>query len=157
MYVNATDETFGVLVGVFSGADITEQHYEQSLAEMTRIDQIAAARSAPFVYVVIVDRDVPRPPAVWRKRFSDANYGVKSQRFYFAMVTTSMLMRGVFTAVNWVTPKRAGQEYIVLGETAEVEHWLTSQHGVACPDLVAMERRARAGLSPAAVALPRSG
>lgn len=153
MYVNATDERCGVLLGVFSGADITGEHYGQSLVEMNRVDQAAAKRGVPFVYVVVVDKDVPRPPAVWRKRFSDANFGVKSERFYFAMVTTSMLMRGVFTAINWVTEKREGQHYVVVPSILEAQQWLAEQSDVTCPDLADMERRARARIRSSGGAL----
>lgn len=155
MYSNAIDESAGTLLGVFSG-DMAEAHYELSLQVMNRADGIAAARGLPFVYVCVVDKDVPRPPAVWRKRFSDANYGVKSERFYFAMVTTSMLMRGVFTAVNWVTAKREGQYYTVVGDVAEAQHWLQAQHGVSCPALAQLEMDARRNLSAAAPRPQRS-
>lgn len=147
MYAHASDEASGTLVGVFSGNKVSDAQYEQSLAVMNRADLDAASRGAPFIYVVVVDNDVPRPPAVWRKRFSDANYGVKSERFFFVMVTTSMLIRGVYTAVNWVTEKRTGHEYGVVSSIEEAERWL-QWRGASAPELVQLERRARRELSP---------
>lgn len=145
MYAHASDESGSVLIGVFSGPTVDE-HYAQSLVEMKRVDRSAASRGLPFVYVCVVDKDVARPPAVWRKRFSDANSGVESSRFYFVMVTTSMLIRGVFTAVNWLTAKREGQQYAVVSDIEEARRWLEAQHGIALPGLTSLEGRARAGL-----------
>lgn len=154
MYAYASDEKAGVLTGVFSGV-MSEQDYEQSLIEMKRVDQQAAARGRPFVYVCVVDKDVPRPPAIWRKKFADANYNVQSGRFYFVMVTKSMLIRGVYTAVTWITAKREGQHYAVLGEVEQAQHWLQAQHHLECPDLNAMERQARRTLDRAAATQAR--
>lgn len=142
MYAHASDEATGTLVGVFSGHKVADTQYEQSLVVMNRADLAAAKSGAPFIYVVVVDDDVPRPPAVWRKRFSDANYGVKSERFFFVMVTTSMLMRGVYTAVNWVTEKRTGHEYGVVSSIEDAERWL-QWRGASAPELVQLEQRAR--------------
>ena len=148
MYSYAMDEYSGTLVGVFSGSDMTDEHYERSLAVMNRADLVANDHQHPFIYIVVVDRDVPRPPALWRKRFSDANYRVKSARFYFVMVTNSMLMRGVYTAVTWLTSKRDGQYYNVVGGIADAQAWLRA-HQVSCPDLERLEARARTALKGA--------
>lgn len=153
MFASATDDSTGTLLGVFSGTVVLDVHYEHSLSEMQRMDQLAASRGIPFTYVCVVDSQVPRPPAVWRKRFSDANYGVKADRFYFVMVTTSMLIRGVYTAVNWVTEKRDGQHYGVVGNVAEAQRWLASQGGPSV-DLVSMERKARRTFGRAPAAAP---
>jgi hypothetical protein len=156
MYAFASDESRGTLLGIFSGANLTEAHYALSLSEMDRVDRIAAGRGIPFVYVVIADNDVPRPPAVWRKRFSDANFGVKADRFFFVMVTTSMLIRGVYTAVNWVTEKREGQQYGVVGNVDDAQRWLKA-HGAEAGDLVALERHSRVVLARELGMVARSG
>jgi hypothetical protein len=142
MYANAIDEDSGALVGLFCGPDISSDQYELSLSEMHRADLLAAAFGVPFVYVAVVENEVQRPPAVWRKRFSDANHNVRSERFYFVMVTSSMLMRGVFTAVNWITPVRAGQHYTVVASIPDAQRWL-EREGAAPPDLSLLETRAR--------------
>jgi hypothetical protein len=142
MYANAIDDDSCALLGVFSGPGISTEQYELSLSEMHRADLLAAARGVPFVYVAIVENDVQRPPAVWRKRFSDANHSVRCERFYFVMVTSSMLMRGVFTAVNWITPARAGQHYGVVASVPEAQRWL-AREGANPPDLLLLEARAR--------------
>jgi hypothetical protein len=148
MFASASDDSTGTLLGVFSGAVVSDAHYARSLADMERMDKLAAGRGIPFTYVCVVDSQVPRPPASWRKRFSDANFGVKSERFYFVMVTNSMLIRGVYTAVNWLTGKRDGQQYGVVGSVEEAQTWLVA-HGGAAADLVALERQARRGLGAA--------
>lgn len=142
MFASASDDSTGTLLGVFSGAVVSDAHYEQSLTDMERIDRVAAQSGIALTYVCVVDSQVPRPPAVWRKRFSDANYGVKADRFYFVMVTNSMLIRGVYTAVNWVTPKRDGQHYGVVGSIEEAQRWLAA-HGAQAADLAPLERHVR--------------
>jgi|GEM_PF-998209 len=142
MFASASDDSTGTLLGVFSGAVVSDAHYEQSLTDMERIDKLAAASGIALTYVCVVDSQVPRPPAVWRKRFSDANYGVKANRFYFVMVTNSMLIRGVYTAVNWVTQKRDGQHYGVVGSIDEAQRWLAA-HGARAADLGPLERQVR--------------
>jgi hypothetical protein len=145
MFVSASDSSTGTLLGIFSGTEVSDAQYAWSLAEMLRMDKHAADSGMAFSYVCVVDNQVPRPPAVWRKRFSDANYGVKSDRFYFVMVTSSMLIRGVYTAVNWVTPKRDGQHYGVVGSIAEAQEWLVA-NGASAADLAVLERQARRAL-----------
>lgn len=142
MYASASDDSTGTLLGVFSGAVVSDAQYAQSLINMERIDKVAAKSGIPLTYVCVVDSQVPRPPAVWRKRFSDANYGVKANRFYFVMVTNSMLIRGVYTAVNWVTPKRDGQHYGVVGSIEEAQRWLEA-YGAGAADLGPLERQVR--------------
>jgi hypothetical protein len=155
MFASASDDSTGTLLGIFSGALVLDAHYAQSLADMERMDKLAANRGSPLSYVCVVDSEVPRPPAVWRKRFSDANYGVRAQRFYFVMVTNSMLIRGVYTAVNWLTGKRDGQQYGVVSSVEEAQRWLTA-HGADVADLAALERQARRGLGRE-VGVSRSG
>lgn len=142
MFASASDDSTGTLLGVFSGAVVSDAQYAQSLTDMERIDKLAATSGMAMTYVCVVDSQVPRPPAVWRKRFSDANYGVKANRFFFVMVTNSMLIRGVYTAVNWVTPKRDGQHYGVVSSIEEAQRWLEA-HGARAGDLGALERQVR--------------
>ena len=155
MFASASDDNTGTVLGVFSGAVVSDAHYEKSLTDMLRMDKHAAGSGMALTYVCVVDSQVPRPPAVWRKRFSDANFGVKAERFYFVMVTNSMMIRGVYTAVNWVTPKRNGQHYGVVGSIDDAQRWLEAQ-GAQAGDLAPLERQARRELGRTAAGSART-
>lgn len=147
MYASASDEECGALLGIYSGARTGDADYTRALQGMAELDALAWAQHKPFVYVLVVDQSMPLPPAAWRKRFADANRSVKSARFLFAMVTESALMRGVYTAVTWLTGSPAGHSYTAVGSLQEAQRWLEIETGRDYP-LHGMEHKARQSIRP---------
>lgn len=141
MYASASEDSTGTLLGIYSGAP-TDAEYERALSGMAELDVRASAHGQPFVYVLVVDSSMQLPPAAWRKRFAAANQNVKSGRFLFAMVTQSAMMRGVYTAVIWLTGIPEGHSYTAVATLADARHWLESLTGRPHP-LHALEHKAR--------------
>jgi hypothetical protein len=155
MYSEAMDRERGLLVVIFSGKVNTEADYERYLAsikEMQRAragdqDGVRERLRGRFVLILIVDEGNPAPTAAQRKRIAEetANIGAEAS---FAVVTSSMLIRGVVTAINWLRPPKYG--VLVTGSFSEAVQWAERRRGEPLPALHELQTRARADTTSAA-------
>lgn len=102
MFTYAYDVPAMACVWLMSGTSNTDDDFQRYLDTIARFDGMAAGWSHAFA-VMMVDRDNPRPDAMWRKRIAEASTNLKS-RPMFALVSPSPIIRGVLTAINWVRP-----------------------------------------------------
>jgi hypothetical protein len=137
-----TDEAASAAVWLFTGrqnADADYERYVASLAELAR----TARRVGHGAGLLVAERDNPPPNATWRKRIADAS------RHYppncaFALVSESMLVRSVITAVNWLRPPT--YDFVALATVDEALAWIAARRGDASRDAprVCLERARRA-------------
>ncbi|MEY2933613.1 MAG: hypothetical protein RL033_4362, partial [Pseudomonadota bacterium] len=52
-----------------------------------------------------------------------------AERYYFAFVSPNLLIRGVFTAVMWLTRGRPGHHLVAFSDVAQASLWLQAQTG----------------------------
>jgi hypothetical protein len=124
MYTSSADENVGLLVGVFRGAVIPEADYARAIASIARSDTNAVRRSLVNTCVLVTDVDAPSPPPIWRQRMAKANNSLVAERYYFALVSPSLMIRGVFTAVTWLTRSRPGHQLAAFPDLAHASVWL---------------------------------
>lgn len=140
MYASSSNDS-GVLLSVFSGSSMSEADYEHALSDITRVDKLAAARKVPFVHVSIVEEGVPLPSPRWRKRFADFSKEILSEQYYFVMVTKSVVVRGMLTAILWMTDQRTGHHSHVVSSLDEAQRWLGGEIGKSYEYMAAMKPR----------------
>jgi hypothetical protein len=99
MYAKAYSANPAMLVLTFAGTSTTSADYEEIVQSIEQLHRDASGRLA--VAVIVVPKGHAAPNAHWRSRFADANRN-RSGRYLLALVTESPLIRGVFTAVNWL-------------------------------------------------------
>jgi hypothetical protein len=103
MYEDAIYEPHAILVGIHSG--LKNPGDAERLAEsMVRLDAIAYAQGRGSLFVVVADPGYPGPNSRDRQRFVAVKESARAAPNLFILVTESTLLRGVITAVSWVSP-----------------------------------------------------
>ena len=97
----AHDLDVGVAVWLFTGPANSEDDYRRYLETILALDAARADEDAAGL--VVADPGNPPPPSVWRRKIADATRTIQS-RTAFALVSSSPVMRGVMTAINWLRP-----------------------------------------------------
>ncbi|HEY3593258.1 MAG TPA: hypothetical protein VGL13_05270, partial [Polyangiaceae bacterium] len=96
------------MVGIFSGAEQSDADYAESIRTIAMSDDVAASLQRTHVVILVTEAKTPRPPAIWRRRFAEGNNSLRAETYFFALVSPNVLIRGVFTAVVWLTRARPG-------------------------------------------------
>jgi hypothetical protein len=154
MYMSAADEGSTTLVGIYQGRAQHDADYERCIQSIIDADALATARASRFVCLLIIGDEVQRPPPLWRRRMADANNAIRAKEYYFALVSPSMLIRGVFTAINWLTKPRPGYHSAPFEHFDQAAEWIRTQTGERYPRLESLEATARAALRAAGQSSP---
>jgi hypothetical protein len=144
MFGFAMDKPQGLYVGVYSGSEVPDGDYERCLASMQELDVAGVGLQQGILAVLVTDPDCPRVPPAWRKRMAEFNNDVKSRLYCLALVTTSPLIRGVLTAINWLSPPKAGHQLVAQATFEQARRWSETVRGVPLPrlnDLLSEARR----------------
>jgi len=103
MYLHAIDASSAVLLGIYAGRKLP-QDIEDYAASVARVDAIAHAQGRGALIVIVPDREYPSPNSSDRLRFAFSKDSARSAPTLLILVTRSPLLRGVMTAVNWLSP-----------------------------------------------------
>lgn len=134
MYVSAYDPNIGCLLQILDRQN-TDQDFAQMLRDGERLDQECRASAEGTIHILITSIETERPNANWRKRFSEATANIKSQRYIFALVAPSILIRGVMTAINWLSPPPKHFHLAAHPNKEEAFRWVEKQRGQPIPIL----------------------
>jgi hypothetical protein len=140
----AHDTSFGLVVFLFTGETAKDEDFEAYCAGIDFLKAwhgtwTLAETTAPCA-ILVVDPGSPSPNAHWRKRIADASKDVKPPA-YFALVSTSAIVRGVVTAINWIRPPP--YEFNVVTTFAAAVHWMEGKRGVKLPAFRELLQEAR--------------
>lgn len=108
MYYQAFDKLNGLLVGFLTPKPVMDEpnDYGQMEASIRELDG-SKPSMGETVFILVVPSDWPQPNAKYRKQFAALRDRLK-QPMTFALISSSPIIRGVVTAVNWVSPPRVG-------------------------------------------------
>lgn len=132
MFRSAFSEVHGVALWWWSGRSNEQDDYERWLAWIVHVDRVTAGRAANIL--MVVDRENPTAPAIWRQRVAAATARVRGD-VLFLLATESVLVRGALTAINWIRPapfafdvcRDFDEGVAILGERRKVSaHVLTT-------------------------------
>jgi len=129
MFFSVLDENSATLVGKYQGHVQTDADYERCLDAFARADTCAVAKGLPYVCLLIVPPGVQRPPAMWRTRMAEANNAVRAKEHLFAIVLPDALLRGVLTAITWLTRPRPGHQLKPFDTVASAMQWIRATTG----------------------------
>ncbi|HEY4015768.1 MAG TPA: hypothetical protein VGM06_20650 [Polyangiaceae bacterium] len=142
MYTFAYDPWTSTLVGLKSGGTCTDGDYQRLLDSTNELWAQALAVSVA-TFVLVIDRDQPPPGPRWRQRLAAAR--PPSKPFRSVIVTSSIVERGVITAIHWLRPPAPGQEIVSLATFEEAITWLEAKGGGGpLPILRTLYEKARA-------------
>jgi hypothetical protein len=143
MFGCAMDKPQGLYVGVYSGSDVIDADYERCLASMQELDGAGTGLQQGILAVLVTDPECPRVPPAWRKRMAEFNDAVKARIYCLALVTTSPLIRGVLTAINWLSPPKAGHQLVAHATFELARRWGETVRGAPLPRLTELLAEAR--------------
>jgi hypothetical protein len=136
MFRLAFDTASVTAVGIFSGRENVDADYRAYIDSIHSLDNIATQqRHTRGVYALIIDPENPPPNAMWRRRIADSSAHLQSNPLV-SVITNSIVIRGVVTAVNWIRPPL----YVIkCHESIEISaEWIREQRGT---DVLALMRR----------------
>ena len=145
MYAACTDENAGALVGIYRGTS-TEDDYARCVDGIVAMDAKLAGSGKPYVCILVTELRTSTPPPAWRRRMAEANKSLRVQRYYFALVCPSPLLRGVLTAILWITGSRDGHQYAAFATFAEAVTWVEQENDRKYPELHQLLERATGAL-----------
>lgn len=137
MFLSHLNEPKAILVCRYASPyDPTD--YAGYHAQFLRV--VAAARSnrRPVILMVDLQDGYPQPTAVERKNIGEAWGKVPDVGGVIAIVTSSALIRGIITAIEWFmknSPNR--RETRAFASSGDAIVWLAEQSGVAPAELTA--------------------
>ncbi len=140
MYTFALDAGASALVGLKSGGICTDADYERLIDAHRRFWAEASTSNMPKLLLVIDPGQKPPDPR-WRQRM--AAIRDQSREFRSAIVTSSMVERGVLTALTWLRPASLGQKVVAMGTFDEAVAWFEAEVGGCSPLLRALYTKAR--------------
>jgi len=143
LYAYGFDEEAGLLVGVYTAPAQSDADYQRAFDTMARADRNAVQRGVPYAHVMVVDASAGQPSPRWRQRFSELNKAMTTPTYYFAFVTSSAVIRGIFTAIRWLTGARDGHTNMAFSNFDEACAWLRRVSGNRYPQLETLYQRAR--------------
>lgn len=148
MYTSVHNRALGVMVGML-GPEFHEDDDNQHLLESIwkqQSDSLNPARGGALI--LMVDPNYPNPSSRWRRKFAEAREGLRFAKFFFALVTPAPHLRGVLTAINWMSPSTGRFESSGFEHIDQAVQWVESKLGQKMPilPLLLEEARAKAGL-----------
>jgi hypothetical protein len=127
MFVACTDETAGVMVGMYCGTETDDEGHARCVASVGASDAAAAAKGLASVCIIVTQYDTPPPPPIWRQRMADSNKELRAKHHYFALVCPNPLQRGVLTAILWLTGAPKNHRYAAFATFADAVAWTQHQ------------------------------
>jgi len=99
----AYDPSAHLLCAVASGQRSSTEN-EKLVAAIDELDRDGVAYKHTVALALELSPTSAPPDAYWRRRFAIQRQGMKAPRVFTSIITTSKVLRGVLTAMNWISP-----------------------------------------------------
>jgi hypothetical protein len=149
MFSACGDQEAGILVGVYAGKVDVDEDYEACVQAIVDADLAAVRNHVPFACLLVTGAETPAPAPRWRQRMATTNSEVLSPAYYFALVSPSLVIRGVFTAVQWLSRSREGHQHAVFSTFEAASSWIRGNAKREYPEFESLYTRARGAQTPA--------
>jgi hypothetical protein len=97
---------------------------EKLIAAVAELDRDGQADKRAIAFLIDLAPDAEAPDAYWRRRFAEQRRASAAPRVFNAIVTTSRLLRGVLTAMNWVSPEAPHIKSVHFATWDEAASWI---------------------------------
>jgi hypothetical protein len=132
---------------------ISDAEWQVMYDDVTRMMEDAIRAKQDFILVSISNTNAERPNASWRRKFAELRTkNDQLPRALSVIVTSSLLLRGVMTAINWVIPAKAKEKTIAVDTFEEGLVWLRNETERPLHYLHGMHRECLAKLFTSATA-----
>lgn len=141
MFAYAYDEEKACALFLFTGKSNDDADFVRYLASIDDLDVRARGRSDAAI-ITLVEEGNPPPNAKWRRAIGEQSSRTKT-RPVGALVSSSPLIRGVVTVLDWLAPKRF-EQHVAVATFEEAIVWIEARRGPRRAVFVALRERARA-------------
>jgi hypothetical protein len=124
----AFDYAAHVLVASMSGTHVAADH-ERVYAAIGGLDRRGKVDARAVALLFVVAKGTESPDAHWRRRFAEQRKNFGSPHVFLAMVTDSALMRGVLTAMSWISPEPSHVTSATRATFEEAAAWIERRQG----------------------------
>jgi hypothetical protein len=140
MIAIAYEASLHVLCVRSSGPQVYAEN-EKLVTALAELDR--NGRSAKHVVAFILDLapGFEPPDAYWRRRFAEQRKGLEAPGVFIAIVTTSRVMRGVLTAMNWISPEGPHVKSVQHATLEEAAAWVERMQGTSVAAIRSMFAR----------------
>jgi hypothetical protein len=147
-------QAHALVVVCWPAAEYPAKLHEELMAAIQKADDQGAARNHSVAIMLVLDPGAPAPGATWRQRYAEQRAAMRSPRVCISIVTQSMVLRGVLTAMNWLKPEPPHVKSAPHSTIQESIAWHEATRGTRIPELASLCEHARAN---AGTAVSRTG
>jgi hypothetical protein len=127
-----------------SGAQVAAEN-ENLMATIDKLDRNGCTEKHPVAFLLELMPGCDAPDAHWRRRFAEQRKMTAPQVFV-TVITTSALLRGVMTAMNWISPDPPHVKSMHHATREEAMAWIELVQGTPLSSLTSLFDRL-AGMS----------
>ncbi len=152
--MSASDRATNMVVGIMT----VDPRYDEDLDHEGYVeaclppDATPEELSRPRAVILVLDSRCPPPSAKWRKKIADLRNDQPYAHYGFALITKSAVLRGVLTAINWISRASPRFDTAPFATFDEGAMWLERHWKHSAPVLNKLYQKARSQLSPSALA-----
>lgn len=141
-YTYGYNKSLGLLVGINSGKNAdADRDVEDLIRSVKTLETEGGGRADAVGFILLIQDDYPRPNANVRKRLANAR-DTSTVPFLFALVTSSMMARGVAMALDWVSPPPKTYQSSAHPDFATAVRWVEEKRRMKLPVLQELYLRA---------------
>jgi hypothetical protein len=124
----AYDPALHVLVVYVAGAQDASDH-EKVIGGIARLDRDGRDHERKVALMLVLGPATQPPNAHWRRRYAEQRKALVAPRAFISVVTESALLRGVMTAMNWVSPDPPHVKSMHHATFLESAGWIEQSQG----------------------------
>jgi hypothetical protein len=122
------DPALHVLVVHVAGPQSTPDH-EAVLGAIGKLDRDGRDHNRKVAFVLILGPETQAPNAYWRRRYAEQRKALVAPRVFISVITESAILRGVMTAMNWVSPDPPHVKSVHHATFLESAAWIEQSQG----------------------------
>ena len=142
MYISVYEPLQTSMVLITAGK-ISDAEWQAVYDDALRLMEEAARTQRDMIMVTLAQPDTESPNANWRRKLAELRTkNTTNVRSLSVIVTPSLLLGGVITAINWITPANAREKLVTKSTFKEALDWLQKETGRPLEHLVVMHKTA---------------
>jgi hypothetical protein len=130
----AYDSTLHVLVVYVAGPQDAPDH-EKIIGAVGRLDRDGRDHDRKVAFMLVLGPGTQPPNAHWRRRYAEQRKALAAPRVFISVITESAVLRGVMTAMNWISPDPPHVKSLHHATFLESAAWIERSQGTAFASL----------------------
>lgn len=141
MYISVYEPSHTTMLLITAGK-ISEAEWQAMYDDSLRLMAESARTKQEMIMVTLTQPDTERPNANWRRKLAELRNHSTGVQSLSVIVTSSILISGVITAINWITPANSKEKLVAKSSFEEAHAWLVQETKRPLEHLIAMHKTA---------------